>query len=66
MIDPWTSQPSVIDIVTELFETTARLVEKPAGDANPTPSIQQAREQLPNLAAVLFASYKEWLDWLGR
>lgn len=66
MIDPWTSQPAVIEIVNELFETTSRLVEKPAGEAAPTPSIKQARSQLPELASVLFASYAEWISWLGR
>ena len=33
IIDAWTSQPDVINIVNELFNMTAQLVEAPSGDA---------------------------------
>ena len=66
MIDPWTSQPTVIDIVTELFESTTKLIEKPSGEAEPSAALKKAKEQLPELATVLFGTYQERLRWLGR
>ena len=66
MIDPWTSQPAIIDIVTELFERTAKLVETPSAEVNHTPNNSQAKAQLPDMASVLFAAYNERLEWLDR
>lgn len=66
MIDPWTSQPTIIDIVAELFETTAKLVESPSADADPSPSKDTAKAQLPELASSLFSIYHEQLEWLSR
>ncbi|KAJ3533367.1 hypothetical protein NM688_g7291 [Phlebia brevispora] len=65
MIDPWTSQPIVIDIISRLFDTTARLVESPLSEAEPTPTSKQAKAQLPELASILFSCYHEQLEWLA-
>ena len=66
MIDPWTSQVQVIDIVSELYERTAKLVEAPGPDAPQSKAVAKARRQLPELVGVLFATYHERLNWLGR
>ena len=66
MIEPWTSQPTIIDIVTELFEDTIKLVETPSSDVGPSKAKEEAKTQLPELAGLLFATYQERLDWLGR
>ncbi|KAI0362165.1 hypothetical protein OH77DRAFT_1515456 [Trametes cingulata] len=66
MIDPWTSQPEVIDIVNELFNSTTQLVEAPSGDSETAESKKVPREQLPELASCLFRCIQERLDWLGR
>lgn len=65
MIDPWTSQPNVIDIVQELFRLTTQLAE--AGNADPeTAGVKRLpRSQLPELASTLFRCIQERLDWLG-
>ncbi|KAI0780884.1 Non-repetitive/WGA-negative nucleoporin C-terminal-domain-containing protein [Trametes elegans] len=65
MIDPWTSQPDVIDIADELFSVTAQLVEAPSGDTESSQSKSVPRQQLPELASCLFQSIQERLDWLG-
>ncbi|THG99186.1 hypothetical protein EW026_g3129 [Hermanssonia centrifuga] len=66
MIHPWTSQLSVIDIVSELFESTATLVDSSPSEGDPANDAKmRAKTQLPELAAVLFASYQEQLQWLG-
>ncbi|PSR74094.1 hypothetical protein PHLCEN_2v10050 [Hermanssonia centrifuga] len=66
MIHPWTSQLSVIDIVSELFESTATLVDSSPSEADPANDAKtRAKTQLPELAAALFASYQEQLQWLG-
>ncbi|TFK76396.1 hypothetical protein BDN72DRAFT_755585 [Pluteus cervinus] len=64
MIKPWTSQPGVIEVVLELFESTTRAV-----DSNENGHSQERRQnapgsQLPDLASILFACIQERLDWL--
>ncbi|CDO69523.1 hypothetical protein BN946_scf184785.g28 [Trametes cinnabarina] len=54
MLDPWTSQPTVIDIVSELFTVTTQIVEAPSGDSDSANSTQVPKSQLPELAACLF------------
>ncbi|KAH9856929.1 Non-repetitive/WGA-negative nucleoporin C-terminal-domain-containing protein [Lenzites betulinus] len=65
MLDPWTSRPEVIDIVNELFNLTAQLVEAPSGDSHAADTKKVPRQQLPELAACLFRCIQERLDWLG-
>ncbi|KAI0831351.1 hypothetical protein BC628DRAFT_1311430 [Trametes gibbosa] len=65
MFDPWTSQPEVIDIVNELFNLTAQLVEAPSGDSEAADIKKVPRQQLPELAACLFRCIQERLDWLA-
>ncbi|CAL1704556.1 unnamed protein product [Somion occarium] len=64
LINPWTSQLAIIDIVSELFNLTTKLVERPASEAEPSMSRLQIRKQLPQLASVLFACYHERLQWV--
>jgi nuclear pore complex protein Nup133 len=67
MIKPWTSRPSVIDLVLELFNTTAMVVETPTDmDSGARGKKEQPLSQLPELASLLFACIKERLDWLNR
>lgn len=60
LIQPWTSEPIVIDIVSDLFDATAKLIDSPSA-----PSVPTLRTQLPDLASVLFASFHEWCAWLS-
>ncbi|KAH7921734.1 hypothetical protein BV22DRAFT_1095926 [Leucogyrophana mollusca] len=63
MIKPWTSRPTVIDVVLKLVDASAGVAEGGVGaGAN---GAREAREQLPALATVLFACVSERLDWLG-
>ena len=64
MYDPWTSQRVIIDLVAELFDTTVKLVETPSGQVDK--SREQAKQQLPELAALLLVSFSERLQWLSR
>ncbi|KAI0957243.1 hypothetical protein AcW1_005700 [Taiwanofungus camphoratus] len=65
LMDPWSSQPFVINIVTELFNTTTKLVEMtPTANLNGTQTQEGPRAQLPELASILFACIKERLEWL--
>lgn len=63
LIQPWTSEPAVIDIVSYLFDVTSKLVESPSSPTSPAhPTLQQ---QLPDLASVLFYAFHEWCAWLS-
>ncbi|KAH8107113.1 Non-repetitive/WGA-negative nucleoporin C-terminal-domain-containing protein [Cristinia sonorae] len=64
MIHPWTSSMRVINIVSELFDTTVKLVELPSADIEPARAKILAKEQLPELASTLFSCYHEQLQWL--
>lgn len=66
MIDPWTSGPSIIEIVLHLFESTTRFVESPTSRSDPNTNKTETSDQLPELASVLFACCQERLEWLGR
>lgn len=65
MIDPWTSQLNVIDIVQELFCLTTQLVEAGNDDPEIAGAKRLPRSQLPELASTLFRCIQERLDWLG-
>jgi len=62
MTKAWTSRPGTIDTVLSLFDLTTKAVESLGsgriGEREPS-------SQLPALAAVLFESLKERLDWLS-
>ncbi|GBE81938.1 hypothetical protein SCP_0403120 [Sparassis crispa] len=64
LIDLWSSKPALIDIISELFDTTARLVESPSPDSAAAQAKSGPRGQLPQLATSLFASIQERLEWL--
>ncbi len=61
MIKAWTSRPIIIDAVLSLFDLTTKTIESSARTRDREPS-----SQLPALAAVLFKSIRERLDWLLR
>lgn len=65
LIRPWTSQPVIIDIVSELFDLTTRLVVSAAADTRPSYEKTEAKAQLPQLASILFMCYDERVQWLG-
>ncbi|KZT09491.1 uncharacterized protein LAESUDRAFT_646564 [Laetiporus sulphureus 93-53] len=64
LINPWSSSPEIIDAVCELFYSTARLAEVPSADPETMQSISDAKDQLPDLASVLFGCIQERLLWL--
>ncbi len=66
MMNPWTSQKNVIDILNELFKLTTELVEAHSGDSDTGSVKSLPKSQLPELASCLFKCIQERLDWLGR
>ena len=64
MIDPWTSQPIVIDIVNELFLLSTQLTEAGANDQESSRTKKLPKSQLPDLASALFRCLQERLKWL--
>lgn len=65
-LQPWTSTPTVLDIICELFDATTKLVEASSNDLQPSRRRTEAKGQLPELASVLFSAFQERLQWLGR
>ncbi|KAI0079884.1 hypothetical protein K474DRAFT_1696036 [Panus rudis PR-1116 ss-1] len=66
LIDPWTSQPALLDIVSELFAITTTIIQQSSSEPESSSgSRTQARKQLPSLAAALLSCYYERLQWLG-
>ena len=75
LIQPWTSEPAVIDIVSHLFDLSAKSLDAAAASSSgvtPVPtsshsltSTQSLRNQLPELASTLFVCHAEWLAWLN-
>lgn len=66
MIEPWTSEPRIIDLVLGLFESTSRVVDSAEPGTAATRKDMAPNAQLPDLAGVLFACIQERLDWLSR
>lgn len=66
LINPWTSHPAIVDIANELFTSTAKLIEQPSSEAEQPVGRVQARDQLPQLASILFLVYHERLEYLAR
>lgn len=66
LINPWTSQPQIIDIVSEFFESTTTFIESPSADQESAGMKNALKEQIPGLASTLFICVQERLDWLGR
>nr|GAT53189.1 methyltransferase type 11 [Mycena chlorophos] len=60
MINPWTSNPVLIDVILGLFETTTKILDSPSGGR-----LSNLGGQLPELASVLFRCFQERLDWLA-
>lgn len=66
MIDPWTSSPAIIDVIIGLFESTTGVLDSSARSGVILERNNHSKNQLPELATVLFACIQERLDWLGR
>ncbi|KAK0500496.1 hypothetical protein EDD18DRAFT_1307884 [Armillaria luteobubalina] len=66
MINPWTSDINVIDVVRGLFDTATNLVESVTASAGHAIRDDETAEQLPELAAILFACMQERVDYLSR
>ena len=66
LIDPWTSQPRIIDIVAEFFKNTTTFIESSSAHQDNAPAKDALKEQMPDLASTLFGCVQERLDWLGR
>ncbi|KAH9946079.1 uncharacterized protein BXZ73DRAFT_86275 [Epithele typhae] len=64
MIDVWTSQVQIIDIVNELFTVTTQFVEAPASDQESASAKKVPRSQMPDLAACLLKCFQERLECL--
>ncbi|KAJ7774554.1 hypothetical protein DFH07DRAFT_102982 [Mycena maculata] len=62
MVDPWTSSPATIDVIISLFESTTGVLDSSARSGV---VLDYLKNQLPELATVLFACIQERLDWLG-
>ncbi|KAF8636731.1 hypothetical protein AX17_003534 [Amanita inopinata Kibby_2008] len=65
MIKPWTSRPTIIDVVLGLFDATTKVVDKPLPDGSSVNLKSEPSSQLPDLAESLFDCIQERLDWLG-
>jgi nuclear pore complex protein Nup133 len=65
MIKPWSSRPSIIDTVLNLFDLTSKCVES-TPESRTHARDKEPLSQLPPLAGVLFECIKERLDWLSR
>ncbi|KAK0450161.1 Non-repetitive/WGA-negative nucleoporin C-terminal-domain-containing protein [Armillaria borealis] len=66
MINPWTSDINVINVVQGLFDATTWLVESVTASAGHAITDDETAEQLPELAAILFACMQERLDYLSK
>ncbi|OCH94941.1 hypothetical protein OBBRIDRAFT_788678 [Obba rivulosa] len=64
MIDPWSSQPHIIDNLIYLFDVTEGLVQSLSEDVETSTALEGVKPQLPQLASTLIASMQERLDWL--
>ncbi|KAJ7219294.1 hypothetical protein GGX14DRAFT_591296, partial [Mycena pura] len=62
MIDPWTSNPELIDVILSLFETTTKMLDS---STRVVAQNTHMNSQLPELATVLFSCIQERLDWLA-
>ncbi|KAF7294905.1 Methyltransferase type 11 [Mycena indigotica] len=66
MIDAWTSQPVLIDVLLALFETSTRILDTTPQADSALPHQSYLTGQLPELATMLFRCIQERLDWLAR
>ncbi|EPQ58276.1 hypothetical protein GLOTRDRAFT_57100 [Gloeophyllum trabeum ATCC 11539] len=66
MYNPWTSAPPMIDILFELFNMTAKIVEAPTAEVGSAAGYtrQELRKQIPDIGFLLFACMTERTQWL--
>ncbi|KAF9454530.1 hypothetical protein P691DRAFT_655678 [Macrolepiota fuliginosa MF-IS2] len=66
MIKPWTSRPSVIDVVLALFDASTNASEAQGTSGGGAQArLGELHSQVAELAEILFACIQERLDWLG-
>lgn len=65
MINPWTSRPSVIDVVLALFDASTEVAETQGTGGATQVRPGEPNTQLAELAEILFACIQERLNWLG-
>jgi nuclear pore complex protein Nup133 len=66
MLRPWTSRPSVIDVVLALFDASTKVLENQGTSGGNQSGSGESRSQLADLAEILFACIQERLNWLAR
>jgi nuclear pore complex protein Nup133 len=66
MINPWTSRPSVIDVVLSLFDASTKAAEAQGASGGGQSRLGEPHTQLADLAEILFACIQERLNWLSR
>ena len=65
MLEAWTSTPAVVEIVLEFFKKIDKLLDS-VGPNSESPISKEARNQLPPLAASVFRTFQESLNYLER
>lgn len=65
MIRPWTSKPTVIDVLLSLFEASTK-TDDSLEVRKTTNNLTEEDSHLPELASSLFECIQERLAWLGR
>jgi nuclear pore complex protein Nup133 len=65
IVKPWTSTVQILDIASEFFEATTKLVESPSTAAEPSVSRKYAKSQMADLADTLFWAFREQIEWLS-
>lgn len=66
MLRPWTSRPSVIDVVLALFDASTNVLENQGTGGESQSGLGGSSSQLADLAEILFACIQERLNWLAR
>lgn len=66
-IKPWTSANEIINVAIELFDTAAAFLEsREQTEGEGKSRVELLREQLAQLAAVVFHCFNEKLAWVQR
>ncbi|XP_006458086.1 hypothetical protein AGABI2DRAFT_216285 [Agaricus bisporus var. bisporus H97] len=66
MLRPWTSRPSVIDVVLALFDASTKVLENQTTSGGNQSGLGELNSQLADLAEFLLACIQERLNWLAR
>ena len=67
MYAPWTSRVQTLDVLFDMFDATAKVVEhKAANDPPVSIKDQLPSSQLPDLASLLFQGFSERISYFAR